>query len=98
MGKRIVEARQLPSEFGEDLPRRRIASAAASTGQLGDRRPRPVAEHGSTQSDAQLTARRDHLVRETMTRFAGRLEGFLKENPYQWLNFYDFWGDAALEK
>ena len=41
---------------------------------------------------------RDHLVRETMARFAGRLEDFLKENPYQWLNFYDFWGDAALEK
>jgi predicted LPLAT superfamily acyltransferase len=34
---------------------------------------------------------RDELVRESMQKYASRLEHFCREAPYNWFNFYDYW-------
>jgi predicted LPLAT superfamily acyltransferase len=36
------------------------------------------------------TRREEHL-REVTARFAGRLEHYTRDAPYNWFNFYDFW-------
>lgn len=36
------------------------------------------------------TRREEHL-REIVGRFAGRLEHYARDAPYNWFNFYDFW-------
>jgi len=36
------------------------------------------------------TQREQHL-REAVVRFAGRLEHYARDAPYNWFNFYDFW-------
>jgi predicted LPLAT superfamily acyltransferase len=41
-------------------------------------------------------ARRDEHLKETVHRFAARLEHYARDAPYNWFNFYDFWQiDAA---
>ena len=40
------------------------------------------------------TRREEHL-REVTARFAGRLEHYAREAPYNWFNFYDFWQTEA---
>jgi predicted LPLAT superfamily acyltransferase len=35
--------------------------------------------------------RRDEHLREVTARFAGRLEHYARDAPYNWFNFYDFW-------
>jgi predicted LPLAT superfamily acyltransferase len=37
---------------------------------------------------------RDAQIREWVARYAGRLEYYCREAPYNWFNFYDFWADA----
>jgi predicted LPLAT superfamily acyltransferase len=37
---------------------------------------------------------RQEALQATVQRFATRLESYVKEAPYNWFNFYDFWGDA----
>jgi predicted LPLAT superfamily acyltransferase len=37
---------------------------------------------------------RDKAVTELMTAYAGRLEEYCARYPYQWFNFFDYWGDA----
>jgi predicted LPLAT superfamily acyltransferase len=38
---------------------------------------------------------REEALRGYIQRFAQRLEQLCARAPYQWFNFYDFWGDAA---
>jgi predicted LPLAT superfamily acyltransferase len=35
---------------------------------------------------------REGRIRELASLFVRRLEQYCKEHPYQWYNFYDFWG------
>ena len=35
---------------------------------------------------------RDKMIYTAMERYVGILEQIVKEQPYQWFNFYDFWG------
>jgi predicted LPLAT superfamily acyltransferase len=39
--------------------------------------------------------RRDEHLREVTARFAGRLEHYARDAPYNWFNFYDFWQTDA---
>jgi predicted LPLAT superfamily acyltransferase len=49
---------------------------------------------------ARDAARRNPAVlREWVEHYAARLESVLRQYPYQWYNFYDFWeADASVEK
>jgi predicted LPLAT superfamily acyltransferase len=38
---------------------------------------------------------RDKAVHEFATAYAGMLERYTARYPYQWFNFFDYWGDAA---
>ncbi len=38
---------------------------------------------------------RDKYLYTAMERYVGILEQVVKEKPYEWFNFYDFWGSAA---
>jgi predicted LPLAT superfamily acyltransferase len=40
-------------------------------------------------------ARREQHLREAVMRFAGRLEHYARDAPYNWFNFYDFWQTEA---
>jgi predicted LPLAT superfamily acyltransferase len=35
---------------------------------------------------------RDEMVREAMQKYAARLEHYCRLAPYNWFNFYDYWG------
>jgi len=37
---------------------------------------------------------REAVATELMTAFAQRIEHYCCSEPYQWFNFYDYWGDA----
>lgn len=37
-------------------------------------------------------------IRELVARYAQRLEAFCAEAPYQWFNFFDFWGEEAVSR
>lgn len=39
-------------------------------------------------------SRRDAQIREWAELYAGRLEHYCRQAPYNWFNFYDFWADA----
>lgn len=39
--------------------------------------------------------RKEASLTELVTRYSNRLEEFCLRDPYQWYNFYDFWGDLA---
>jgi len=39
-------------------------------------------------------SRRDAQIREWTALYAGRLEHYCRQAPYNWFNFYDFWADA----
>lgn len=39
---------------------------------------------------------RAERVPEVIARYARRLEAFCLRAPYQWFNFYDFWGDEPI--
>jgi predicted LPLAT superfamily acyltransferase len=39
--------------------------------------------------------RREQHLREIVERFAGRLEHYARDAPYNWFNFYDFWQTEA---
>jgi predicted LPLAT superfamily acyltransferase len=41
---------------------------------------------------------REVVATELMSTFARRLEHYCCERPYQWFNFYDYWGDAAADR
>jgi predicted LPLAT superfamily acyltransferase len=48
--------------------------------------------HFEVLEDQDETGRgRDELVRESMQKYATRLEHFCREAPYNWFNFYDYW-------
>ncbi len=36
---------------------------------------------------------RDGAIRAAVVRYAGRLESYCREYPYNWFNFFDFWGE-----
>ncbi|HEY8153188.1 MAG TPA: lipid A biosynthesis acyltransferase [Myxococcota bacterium] len=36
---------------------------------------------------------REEVVRELLTTYAARLEHHCQRAPYEWFNFYDYWGD-----
>jgi predicted LPLAT superfamily acyltransferase len=36
---------------------------------------------------------REAAIREAVVRYAGRLESYCREYPYNWFNFFDFWGE-----
>jgi predicted LPLAT superfamily acyltransferase len=36
-------------------------------------------------------SQRDRAVEEPLKRYAGRLEHYCREAPYNWFNFYDYW-------
>lgn len=38
---------------------------------------------------------RDKRIRELAAAYAGRLEHYLLQAPYQWFNFYDVWAESA---
>ena len=39
--------------------------------------------------------RREQHLKEAIVRFAGRLEHYARDAPYNWFNFYDFWQTEA---
>jgi predicted LPLAT superfamily acyltransferase len=39
--------------------------------------------------------RREQHLRDIVERFAGRLEHYARDAPYNWFNFYDFWQTEA---
>jgi predicted LPLAT superfamily acyltransferase len=39
-------------------------------------------------------AERERAVEEWVRAYAARLEHHCLEAPFQWFNFYDYWGDA----
>ncbi|HYR24218.1 MAG TPA: acyl-CoA synthetase [Aquabacterium sp.] len=39
---------------------------------------------------------RDTLMRELLARYVAALERHCRQAPYNWFNFYDFWGDPHL--
>ena len=39
-------------------------------------------------------SRRDAQLRDWAALYAGRLEHYCRQAPYNWFNFYDFWADA----
>jgi predicted LPLAT superfamily acyltransferase len=43
-------------------------------------------------------AGRDKRIQELVTAYAGRLEHHCLKTPYQWFNFYDYWGDAEAPR
>ena len=36
---------------------------------------------------------REEAIREAVGRYAGRLESYCREYPYNWFNFFDFWAE-----
>lgn len=38
---------------------------------------------------------RNEVLELWITRYAGRLENYCLQNPYQWFNFFDFWNQAG---
>lgn len=44
---------------------------------------------------ARRTLDRAEEVQDLLSRYAGRLEAYCARAPYQWFNFYDFWGAPA---
>jgi len=40
-------------------------------------------------------AQRQQAVSDAVERYASTLEGFCREAPFNWFNFYDFWADAV---
>jgi len=41
---------------------------------------------------------REAAVRELLTTYAARLEHHCQRAPYEWFNFYDYWGDDPLSR
>jgi predicted LPLAT superfamily acyltransferase len=39
---------------------------------------------------------RNHRIKELAGSFAATLEGYCKQQPYQWYNFYDFWAKPEV--
>lgn len=37
---------------------------------------------------------RDAAIREAVARYAGRLQSYCREYPYNWFNFFDFWAEG----
>lgn len=58
---------------------------------LGGNRYRVVFEEIADFSGVAVGGR-EEAVREGVVGFAGRLEGYCREYPYNWFNFYGFWG------
>jgi predicted LPLAT superfamily acyltransferase len=46
--------------------------------------------------DAQTGASREELIQQAANDYAADLESLLREYPYQWGNFYDFWATAPV--
>ena len=44
------------------------------------------------QLEVDTTLPRKAQAQDLANRFAGRVEDMAKKHPYQWFNFYDFWG------
>lgn len=42
-------------------------------------------------------AQRNAFAEDCARRYAARLEHYVRLCPYNWFNFYDFWGDAAAD-
>ena len=40
-------------------------------------------------------AERDAWMRELLGRYAAQIEATCRRHPYQWFNFFDFWGEEA---
>jgi len=38
---------------------------------------------------------REKIASELLTAYAQRLEHYCMKYPYQWFNFFDYWGDEA---
>lgn len=38
-------------------------------------------------------AERESAVRAAVARYAGRLESYCRQHPYNWFNFFDFWAE-----
>ncbi len=36
---------------------------------------------------------REQAIRRAVVRYAGRLESYCREYPYDWFNFFDFWAE-----
>ena len=36
---------------------------------------------------------RDEAIRQAVVRYAGRLESYCRQYPYNWFNFFDFWAE-----
>ena len=41
---------------------------------------------------------RDAAVAQLLTRYAGHLERYCLQRPYQWFNFFDYWRDEAADE
>ena len=39
--------------------------------------------------------RREQRIEQYVAAYAATLERTAKRYPYQWFNFFDYWGDAA---
>ena len=49
----------------------------------------PLADFSA--AEAADRSERDRLVREAVARYAGRVEHYAREQPFNWFNFHDFW-------
>ena len=36
---------------------------------------------------------REEAIRTAVVQYAGRLEHYCRQYPYNWFNFFDFWGE-----
>jgi predicted LPLAT superfamily acyltransferase len=53
----------------------------------------PLADFGDV--EGQPRARSEERVREAVALYAGRLEHYARNEPYNWFNFHDFWGSGT---
>ena len=64
---------------------------------LGDNRYQIRIEHFADEVTLER-GRREEMIQSWTQRYADRVEHFARQAPYNWFNFYDFWGhDEASE-
>ena len=64
---------------------------------LGDNRYQIRIEHFADEVTLER-GRREEMIQSWTQRYADRLEHFAREAPYNWFNFYDFWGRDEASK
>ena len=58
----------------------------------------PATDRAGSNQTAAGRAGRDEAFREYAARYAGRLEHYCRQAPFNWFNFYDFWAHAGTPR